>query len=388
MRPRSNRALRFAERCEPTDAREQLERRWAGRLIHEPRLATLVTAEGAKREPIHRWHSYRQGFSPGLVRLFLGENPKLRHDQAKLPILDPFSGSGTCVVECARHGVSAIGVEALPSLVFLAAAKFERLWPPLPARDGASDWMGLAEQLDLPIHRAALMLAEARRHSAEGRPIRGAKRVTKVLTDVAAMIREDLGHPLTVRNPVVVGDARNLDGISDGEIGGIVTSPPYLSRYDYARINDPIERVYRFWHPDDESTQSPKQVRGDARSVSRNSGSSNSMDAVVEAAGVLETSNQRNAASALRDYFGDISQTLCACRRVMRTGSVAWWVVGGARIKDVYVPADLIVAQLAEGLGLEVSAIRVARELSVSRRKFGRIGHLAPRESVVVLKRS
>ena len=68
---RSNRTQRFESSKEPTLAREDLERRWRGRLAEEPRLATLVTAQGNAREPFHRWLPYRQGFSPGLVRLFL-----------------------------------------------------------------------------------------------------------------------------------------------------------------------------------------------------------------------------------------------------------------------------------------------------------------------------
>ena len=387
MRPQSNRARRFAEQRVPTDARERLERRWAGRLIHEPRLVTLVTAEGAKREPIHRWHSYRQGFSPGLVRLFLSENPSFRRGDGRSFILDPFSGSGSCVVECARQGASAIGVEAVPSLAFLTSAKFERVWPPLPDMNDASDWTELAERLELPIHRAALMLAEARRHSTEGRLLRGAKRVTEVFAEVAAMIREDLGHPLALGNSVVVGDARNLDDVDDGTVSGVLTSPPYLSRYDYAQINNPIERVHRFWYPDGEAGPPLRKPLQSAASRATGSGSSSSDEAVSEAADGLEAVNQENAAAVLRDYFDDMSDTLYACRRVMRAGSVGWWVVGGARVKDVYVPADLMMAEMARDRGFEVTAIRVARELSVSRRKFGRIGYLAPRESVVVLRR-
>jgi hypothetical protein len=72
----------------------------------------------------------------------------------------------------------------------------------------------------------------------------------------------------------------------------------------------------------------------------------------------------------------------------MRPGGVAWFVIGGARLKDVYVPADLIVAELAESFGFGIRSIRTARDLTPSRRKFGRVGHVAPRESVVVLARS
>lgn len=387
MRQRSNRAQRFAERNESTEARERLERRWAGRLDEEPRLATLVTSDGARREPIHRWLAYRQGFSPGLVRLFLEENATIRRSDPTCRVLDPFSGSGTCVAECARQSVHAIGVEAMSSLVFLAAAKFERVWPPIPELPDTSSWERVAERLELPIHRAALMLAEARRHTAEGRLNRGAKPIAETLAEVVAMIRDDLCHALALSNQVMVGDARRLGGVDDESVAGVLTSPPYLSRYDYGRINDPLETIYRSWFGHDDAPVRRDQVRPRPRGQGRSESIETIHEAAAEATGALEAAGQMKLARVVRDYFHDLSQVLDECRRVMRPGGVAWFVVGGARIKDVYVPADLIVAELAEGTGFEVQSIRAARDLIPSRRKFGRVGHLAPRESVVVMVR-
>jgi SAM-dependent methyltransferase len=365
-----------------------LERRWAGRLAEEPRLATLVNSDGARREPIHRWLPYRQGFSPGLVRIFLKENATIRRGDPFCRVLDPFSGSGTCVVECARQGVHAIGVEALSSLVFLAAAKFERVWPPLPELPDASRWERIAERLELPIHRAALMLAESRRHSAEGRPNRGAMPIAETLAEVVAMIRDDVCHPLALANPSIVGDARHLDSVDDESVAGIVSSPPYLSRYDYAQINNPLETIYRFWFGRNDTSAPRNQVRSTPRGRSRSENIETTHEAVAESADALEAAGQMKLAGVVRDYFHDLSQVLAECRRVMRPGGVAWFVVGGARIKDVYLPADLIVAELAESSGFEIQSIRAARDLTPSRRKFGRVGHVAPRESVVVLTRS
>ena len=419
MRRSSNRTQRFAERSEPTEARERLERRWAERLVEEPRLAVMVTGEAARREPIHRWLSYRQGFSPALVRLFVKENPAIRRGDPSPPVLDPFSGSGTCVVECARQGVHALGVEVLRSLVFLTEAKFEREWPPLPELTDTSSWERIAERLERPIHRAALMLAEARRHTAEGKPNRGAKPVAETLADVAVMIGDDLRHPAALLNRAIVGDARRLSGIADESVSAILTSPPYISRYDYARIADPIERVYCFWHEEDSAAEAarPNAARLASDTVNRAdadhlksqisnkpapeavgsrsripketaAGAEYAAEAVAEAAGALDAIGQAKSARIVRDYFRDMSQVLDECRRVMRPGGPAWFVVGGARLKDVYVPADLILAELADSSGFEVCALRVARDLTASRRKFGRLGHVAPRESVLVMRRT
>lgn len=63
-------------------------------------------------------------------------------------------------------------------------------------------------------------------------------------------------------------------------------------------------------------------------------------------------------------------------------------VIGGARIKDVYVPSDLMVAEAAIQAGFGIQALRVARDLVTPRRKFGRIGFLSPRETVLGMVKS
>ena len=141
-----------------TEAREYLETRWYGQMVRQPELARSVTAQSAKHEPIHRWLAYRQGFAPELVRSFLHEmdDPS---EQQRAPLLDPFSGSGTFVIECARGGCEAIGIEAAESLVFLSSVFAETAVPPLPELDDCATWEQAADRLELPIHRAALMYA-------------------------------------------------------------------------------------------------------------------------------------------------------------------------------------------------------------------------------------
>lgn len=401
MGRRSQKAAAIATAGEPTETREALELRWRNRLTFEPRLATLVTAQGGRREPFHRWVPYKQGFSPGLVRQFLAENPRTAKEWAARPALDPFSGSGTCAAECAKHGVRAIGVEAITALVFLTKAKFEREFPALPDTGGASTWREIAERFESPVHRAALMLAVGRRHTTAGRADRGARPLEVVLAEVAATMRDDLIHPLARVNRIEVGDARRMTTIDDGAIGGILTSPPYLSRHDYAQITNPYETVHRYWYGVQECVE---QVRTSPRGRAecqmmngedRNSGPSifsirhsTFLRAAEEASEWLVKIGQGKLAGVARGYFEDMTAVLHECRRVLTPGGVCWMVVGGARIKDVYVPADLIVADIAEGCGFRVEAIRVARDLVGAPRKFGRLGRVAPRESLIVMSRA
>ena len=383
--PRSNRTERFESTKEPTLARESLERRWRDQLAEEPRLATLVTGQGNAREPFHRWLPYRQGFSPGLIRLFLSEAGRELGNES---LLDPFSGSGTTITECARQRRPAIGVEAIPALAFLGAAKFEQTWPALPAFDESYTWEAIADRLELPLHRAALMIAHARRHTASGALNRAAPSIAKSLAAVAEMIREDLCQPLALANESRHGDARELDGIDNESVGGIITSPPYLSRYDYIRTNDPLETVYLHWYGASADSIRQFQVRA---TPLRRDGEEPAVPlhpAAAEARDVLAANGHRQQAQAVLDYFTDMRAVLGGAHRVLSTNGPAWFIIGGVRLKDVYLPADLIVADMAREAGFAVEALRVARELNPIRRKFGSAGHLAPRESLIVLRKA
>ncbi len=437
MGRRSRKAEWYAESREPTAAREELEQRWFERLDEQPRLASMVTAERAQYEPFHRWMRLRQGFAPALVRLFLEEYNWLRDGASGCPVLDPFSGSGTTVVECARRGVPSIGIEAIASSVFLTRACFAREFPAPPALPPAAEWQALAPRLEHETHRAALMLAVSRQYTGAGKPNRGAPHLSVLMEETLAMMADDLRHPLPEMADIAVGDARDLAPIDDDSVRGIVTSPPYLSRHDYGRITMPAESVYRFSYNDlDGTAEPPALLRAHAARFARDAapgepdpdvfepvepapepppGSDRldeprnvrsgrgarwrnrrerqseaaggvSVDAVVAEIGeALNRDGHARLAKLAVEYFDDLRRVMQACYRVLEPGAPLWMVIGGARLRDVYVPSDLLAAEIAAETGFEVTATRVARDLVGARRKFGRAGHIAPRETLVVL---
>ncbi len=368
---------------EPTDAREALERRWYSRMERDDALTTLVTGEHNDSEPFHRWLTLRQAFSPELVRRFLSQ-ARGRRD---LPLLDPFAGGGTFVIECARQGVAAHGIEALESLVYVGRARGARSLPPLPDLGDCATWAGAADRLEEPIHRAALICAVARQHTGEGQLNRNAPPLREAMAEVTAMMAEDLRHPLPCEPAIDRGDARQLGGIENGSIGGILTSPPYLSRHDYTRAMRPHEMVYRYWHAGrDLAEKREDQVRAHPKAYARLHRTV-MPPAVTEACEALVIVGEPKLAGVVRSYFEDLFAALGECARVLAEGCPCWVVVGGGRLKGVYVPSDLVLAEQAAGCGLVVDRIQVARRLIASGRRLGGLHNVAPRESVLVLRR-
>lgn len=69
-----------------------------------------VSYQLSKKDNLHRWLKYREGFSAELVSLLLNEF----NIQKKEVILDPFLGSGTTSLVCLLKGISSIGFDILP----------------------------------------------------------------------------------------------------------------------------------------------------------------------------------------------------------------------------------------------------------------------------------
>jgi len=87
--------------------------------------ATTSLTEGnqnrllAQDRAAHDWYRFVLSFPPHLVRDYLerfGIDPKKR-------VLDPFCGTGTTLVECKKHGVPSVGIEANPMAAFASRVK-------------------------------------------------------------------------------------------------------------------------------------------------------------------------------------------------------------------------------------------------------------------------
>jgi DNA modification methylase len=343
---------------------------------------------------------YTQGFSPALVRAFL--NGRLETGQAEpgQPVLDPFSGSGTTVIECACRNVAAIGIEASSALAFLTNARWTDPSPRLPELGDDPSWTALADRLHQPAHRAALMFAISRTHRADGRPLKDSKPLLDVLHEVIELIRADSETPLPRENKVLCADARNMEQVADGSVGSILTSPPYLCRHDYARITRPYAQAYDRWYlarrPSDQPPvssgrkASDLQVRAHPRATlsTVNSQAIQNHAVVRECCDGLRLSDHARQANVAEAYFADMFQVMEECYRALRTGAPFWLVIGGSRVEGAYIPTDLILAEFAESIGFDVEQYHLARYVSQSGRKLGSLKEVRPREAAIMMRKS
>jgi len=373
---------------EPTGAREKVERAWYRRMTRESALARLVTASQARTEPFHRWLVFKQAFSPGLVRRFLDTAVHLGGATGDVPLLDPFSGTGTFVLECARNGVRAIGFEPLLASAFVTRVASAAHFPDLPNLDDCSSWQELAARLTEPLHQAALVCVVASQQTARGKLNKNSPPIIDALLHQAKIMEDDLRRPLSRQNSVLPGDGRTLDTLADASIGGILTSPPYLSRHDYTKLAQPYEDVYAFWYGSATGTKPhARQLPAHGKAHASNLRSL-SDPAVAEIVKTLSLIGEKRWARTVGAYFQGVFDSLHAFHRVLQPGCPCWIAIAGSRIKDVYIPTDTIVADVATTVGFSVKEILVARDVTPSRRRFGSLTGVAPRESLLIMRRT
>jgi DNA modification methylase len=75
---------------------------------------------------VHEWYRFVLSFPPHLVRTYL-ERFGITTQQT---VLDPFCGTGTTLVECKKHGIPSVGIEANAMAHFASQAKTN--WQPDP----------------------------------------------------------------------------------------------------------------------------------------------------------------------------------------------------------------------------------------------------------------
>jgi DNA modification methylase len=239
--------------------------------------------------PIHKWYRYTAGFSASWVRELIesgnGGN-----------VLDPFSGSGTVMIESEFAGINSIGIEAHPYVYRIANAKLNWKLDPQEFKDSAKSLLEKARKKvitrkDFPDlikkcypHEVIEKLEALKEAWFDSEDPKGIKElnwfvITSILritspvgtaqwqyiqpskskgkvidafhafeTKVYEMIQDmknmQRRYPDATKSKILMEDARDMPSVPENWADLVITSPPYANNYDYA---DATRLEMTFW---------------------------------------------------------------------------------------------------------------------------------------------
>lgn len=420
--------------------RQRIEAKFAPLLQDEPHLGKLVSYVGNKSVPLLRLFRYKEAFAYSFVGEFI-KRLALTHSDY---LFDPFNGMGTTLYTAVQHNIPAIGIDKLPigpfvtqtlplfyqitpGTLFSAMQQMQKNVneqpPALVAMDVAimrvafppeqmhklRQWKTAISKLESPLCDIFTLLWLAVLESCsyttkDGQFLR--LREDKILIEPAtAMWRkvqeaeDDVravqmmwdGLPLA-QQQVYVADARDLSNVPFAQPPtAIITSPPYVNRYDYTRSYS-LELAFQF--VDDFAAL--KRLRfGILRShieVKTEQGDAAKHPVVKEVVDILrrhsEALNNARIPDMVTAYFVDMEQVISEWARVLTAGARVVMVVGNVRFEGEHLPVDLILSEIAESYGFRVDKIIVARYKGNSSQQMGKYGRMPVRESVLVWTKS
>lgn len=412
--------------------RARLENKYSGLFEERPDCRRLVTYVLNKKLPLYNWFKYKEGFSRELVVRLIREFALGKGDA----VFDPFLGCGTTLLACKEFGIHGVGIDMLPTSVFVAKAKLTD-WPDIdtllrgvqkltstPYREPISSFpdvriVNLAftkvaqrellffkeeiETFDQPVQNFLMLgllsiLENVSSTSKDGQFLRLVKRIIPPVRDalrsVLAQMIADLseirmfGFPPQTKTKTLVmqADAREmcLPGKYLGKVAAVITSPPYLNRYDYSRTyalelclltvkthKDMVNVRHSLLRSHVESREHPgKGINLPA------------LDEVLREVRAKPLNNER-LPIMIAGYFEDMNLVIRNIAAYLRPGGRAALVVANAQFNGENVPTDLMLCELAQDYGLISESIWVTRYKGNSSQQMAIYGRRPVRETIV-----
>ncbi len=413
--------------------------------------------------PVHRWVPWIAGFSGAFVDSVLAAYLGRRKSAV---VLDPFAGVGTTLIQSAIRGHNVVGFEINPYAALAAEAKLKALSVERKSLDAAIETMRLdarswrngradanaappsfrsripfySLKVEKQVLHALAFISKinddcVRRlfqvafgsvmvsfsnytyePSLSSRP--GAGKPLIEDADVAATLLEKLQHMRTdiewlrsEANGTRPGNGRvyNEDfftgnrRMGSGSVDLMVTSPPYLNNYHYARNTRP--QLYWLGLISSPEEQRPLEERnfGTFWQIAREK---NHVPLALEHRGlerILARLRKLNLekgqyggcgwANYAASYFNDCDRFLAALRRILARGGTGVIVVGNSILQGVNVPVQDLIADIARMHGLAVVGIyrirdkRVGNSITASSVRSGTNKATLDESAVVVRRR-
>jgi hypothetical protein len=190
------------------------------------------------------------------------------------------------------------------------------------------------------------------------------------------------------------GDARQLP-LEDRSVGCVVFSPPYPNRYDYAAVYQ-LELAVGEFISDREELKAMRRslLRShlEAPAPVRPTLDEPVVVEVLRTVGKAAAHEPAIAGRTMRmlvGYFDDMRTVLGEIARVLRPGAPAACVVSTQTYFGVAVPTDVMLAALAQRVGLQTDGLWVLRHkrVAVQQRSRGTVKSRGGREVVLLLRK-
>lgn len=385
--------------------------------------------------PVHRWIPWIAGFSGAFVDSVLAAYLGRRKSAL---VLDPFAGVGTTLIQSAIRGHNVIGFEINPYAALAAETKLKALRVNPQTLDDAiaemqsdaSEWRNGRTVLDLEpqsfrsripfyspkvkkqvlnalsftskigddhvrdLFRIAFgsVMVSFSNYSYEpslssrpgsGKPLIEDADVAKALLEKLRQIRADIEWLRAEANGTAHGDGHiynedffaGVQRVETGSVDLMITSPPYLNNYHYARNTRP----HLYWlglisSPEEQRPLEEKNF-GTFWQIAREKERVKLAFRHVKLERILGQLRKlypekgqyggRGWANYAASYFNDSERFLVALKRVLARGGTGVIVVGNSILQGVNIPVQDLVSDIAKMHGLIVEGIYLVRDKRV-----------------------
>ncbi|EOU1807948.1 hypothetical protein JJB67_12335 [Clostridium perfringens] len=384
--------------------------------------------------PIHRWFHYAEGFSNEFVNDCFSKYGIEEGDS----VFEPFVGSGTVPLCAKMLNINSFGIELNPLMRFIANVKNnfqtydiekvrklknsmilnneKKMLPPeflkndkhfsteildeiLDIKTSIWNLENIHEKDILKLAFASILLDVSNAKRVPSFGYKGKKNIeigmayekfntnlNKIISDIEKFSSLKLG-----KAKIKLGDARNKY-FSDNLADIAITSPPYANGIDYVTdyqlemgwldlIDKPQKSELRNSMITYDKTKS--SILREFYENGEFYREENLINVVHELEKISKDYWKKDIHIVILKYFDDMKKVFQNTYDILKPGARFILVVGDSLFKNVYVPADLLLAKLGENTGFVVEKIELARD-----RYSGQNRSYKLRETILTLRKA
>jgi DNA modification methylase len=344
----------------------------------------------------HGYHRYPAKFLPNLVSKLIET-----HTQSDDMIVDMFAGCGTTLVEAKVHGRKSKGVDINPVAKLIARVKTNPIKPRVLKNEFEKlinefekfnpnnyDNIAVHERIDywfVPENKSKIaflyekilcvkddkvrefflvslshILKNCSRwlQSSTKPQVDPKKKIVETFAEFERHTKKMINSNtkfydhlkrkknLNVRCDIKLKDARKTS-IHGGTVGAIITSPPYVTSYEYADIHQLTAYWYEYVK---DLANFRRNFIGTFYSLNQNLECESEYANKIVCA--LQEKDER-AAKEVANYFNDMQSVVKEMYRILRNDGRACIVIGNTTLRDIKIKSAEVFAQLLENAGFE-----------------------------------